>query len=899
MRVSKVLAALMGAAARRPRAAVLVVSLLALVGAGLALRLEPETSTDTLVGRDTPEYQASERFHERFGDDAVYILVKEDLTKLTGTSDVLRLIGLEGCLSGALPRGTVPAGGAEGPCAKLGRTRPAKVVFGPGTFLNEAVGRIQDEFNRQRTEKTAQAERAGTAARKLAKEQGYSKARQDQVAGQARDLVFNEFVRDAAALALKYGITKVPQLNDTGFIFQLVFDSSKPAGTPKDRFAYLFPEREAALVQVRLRPDLSTQERREAIGLIRDAVAMPDWKLPNGNGTYVVTGAPVIVSDLTTSISNSILLLLVGAVVVMGLTLLAVFRARLRLLPLVVALAATAMTFGGLSLVGASLTMASIGVLPVLIGLAVDYAIQLQTRLQEELTAEPAAGLAGAVGVVSRRGAPTIATAAAATAAGFAVLLLSPVPMVQGFGVLLVFGIAIAFLCALVLGTAVLALDERGSPLARALQRRRPIPAGLASAVRGAGELLGDNVVARGGRRVAARAGVSGRRAFAASVAYAVRRPGRMLAGAGVIALVGWVVGTQTRVESDVQQLVPQDLPALAGIAQLQESTGIGGEVDVVVRSKDLTDPKVFAWMTSFQKAVLDEAGFDADKGCGEADLCPAFSLPDLFRSSGELTKAQIEELLGAVPAYFSQGVITADRRTATLAFGIRFMSLERQKVAIDRVRDRLDPPPGVTAELAGLPVLAAEANARVSDPWRRVGTLVAGLLAVALVLLVALRSASRALVPLIPIVLATGWSGLVLWLMRIDLNPMSVTLGALVIAISTEFAVLLSERFRDERRAGHGVDDALARAYASTGAAVLASGVTAIAGFAVLVLSDIRLLRDFGAATVVDLSVSLLGVLIVLPAVLVLAERRAARELAAGRAASTRPALSPDPVSV
>jgi predicted RND superfamily exporter protein len=56
---------------------------------------------------------------------------------------------------------------------------------------------------------------------------------------------------------------------------------------------------------------------------------------------------------------------------------------------------------------------------------------------------------------------------------------------------------------------------------------------------------------------------------------------------------------------------------------------------------------------------------------------------------------------------------------------------------------------------------------------------------------------------------------------------------------------------------------------------AVLASGATAIAGFAVLVVSDIRMLRDFGFVTVVDLTVSLLGVLLVLPAALLLAERR------------------------
>ena len=69
----------------------------------------------------------------------------------------------------------------------------------------------------------------------------------------------------------------------------------------------------------------------------------------------------------------------------------------------------------------------------------------------------------------------------------------------------------------------------------------------------------------------------------------------------------------------------------------------------------------------------------------------------------------------------------------------------------------------------------------------------------------------------------------------------------------------------------------------------MLASGATAIAGFAVLVVSDIRMLRDFGFVTVVDLTVSLLGVLVVLPAVLLLAERRRGRP--AGVAAPARPA--------
>ena len=56
---------------------------------------------------------------------------------------------------------------------------------------------------------------------------------------------------------------------------------------------------------------------------------------------------------------------------------------------------------------------------------------------------------------------PTIATAGLATGVGFLVLLLSPVPMVRGFGMLLVVGIAIAFFLALSAGTAALAAAAR------------------------------------------------------------------------------------------------------------------------------------------------------------------------------------------------------------------------------------------------------------------------------------------------------------------------------------------------------------------------------------------------------------------------------------------------------
>ena len=248
--------------------------------------------------------------------------------------------------------------------------------------------------------------------------------------------------------------------------------------------------------------------------------------------------------------------------------------------------------------------------------------------------------------------------------------------------------------------------------------------------------------------------------------------------------------------------------------------------------------------------------------------------------AEGTLSRRGIRSALAQIPAYDLRQVATVDPKTglpagtALLGFGIRAQSLDDQQALIDRIRGEVGttgtkggPPPGVEVELAGLPVIAASAASDLSSS-RYLLTL-AGLVAVALVLLAVYRSFSRALVPLVPIVMATGWSALVLWLTRIPLNPMSAALGALTIAIATEFSVILAARFRQERRAGRELAVALRSAYARTGAAVLASGVTAIAGFAVLIASDVRMLREFGFVTVIDLAVALLGVMVALPAAL------------------------------
>jgi uncharacterized protein len=877
---SRFLSALAGGAAGRPRLVIAIAVALGLGGTALALRLHPTAAANTFVSSSSVEYRETQRFYSSFGEEPVEVLVKGDLQQLVLSSDIERLVGLEGCLSGNVPASALAAeGGAGGPCGQLARLRSVKVVFGPGTFINESAGQIDAQLAAQTKQAEVAAAQAERAVSSAALARGLSASEAQTLGRQASKITTARFQEGLATLALQYGLTAQPSLEDRNFVSTLVFDSTKPAGTPKERFAYLFPGRDSALVSVRMKAGLSDSARTRTIAAIRQAVAMPQWQLQHGE-SYLVTGEPVIVSDLNHSITSSIELLLIAVLLVMAGTLGLVFSGRPRLLPLAVALLAAALTFGALSLAGASLTMASIAVLPVLVGLAVDYAIQFQSRVHEGLAEDgEQASPAARVDVIRRVGAvgaPTIATAGAASGGAMLVLLLSPVPMVRSFGVLLVVGVAIAFACALTAGAAALALARGGggsspaafSPAARTLRGSQ-----LAAAWRGARELVLDNPLVTFISR--------------AALVGAVRRPGMVLGVGLALAALGWGLDTQTKVETDITKLVPQSLSSLQNLNALERATGVGGEIDVMVSGTDLAKPATIEWMSAYESAVLKRFGYSATRGCGVARLCPAFSLPDLFAGQSAtitqspasaqkpLSDAQVGGLLSAIPPYFSQDVITADRRVATLAFGIRLMGLSEQQQLIDAMRSRLHPPAGVSAQLVGLPVLAAKSGAEVASPWRRLETLIVGLLAVAFVLLIAFRGdRRRTLVPLAPIALATGWSALVLFAVRVPLNPMSVTLGALVIAISTEFSVLLSERYRQERIAGHDTVGALRRSYRRTGAAVAASGVTAIVGFGVLVLSDIRMLRDFGLVTLIDLSVSLIGVLVALPAAIMLAER-------------------------
>jgi hypothetical protein len=783
-----------------------VAGALALIGLVLGLGLAPSAAPGKLSSGDGKASTA--RLHRSFGDEPVVIVVKGHLTRMLLMEDVQRLLGLEGCISGNLP---ADAKAPAPVCREFAARKPVEVAYGPGTFINDAAGRILDRVGLDQAVVQRATERAARRAIRAAKAQGLDRQAQQGAADQARSFAAAELMQ---RVQVKTGFDTVPALNNPRFVLQLVFAPAIAAEEPKPRFAYVFPGKDEALIQARFRSDLTASERSHAIDMVREAVHSPAFGLRFGS--YVVAGDPVLREGVTSGLAHEAAVLLVAAALLVAVALALASRSRFPLLPLLLALAVAAVAYGVARLVGASLTPATVALLPVLVGLAAAFTALLQDR-------------------VSGPDASRLAIAGVVTAAGMVALLVSPAPMMRSFGAIAAVGIVLAFAAALTAGVAAPLVLER-------------LPAGRLAPARP--------------RRL--------ERWGSAAFGAAVRRPRRTLWIALGLSVAGWALGTQVSVVSDLRALVPSDGREARDANLLRDAASTEGQVSVLVHGKDLADPRAIAWMSDYQGRILLRHGYTERQPCRQAELCPALSPTNIFGSLPQ-SKRQAVAALRSLPAYFSRSVITPDRRTANVGFVLSKMSADRRRAVIDDMRAQLHPPVGVTAEVAGQPVIDAETGTDLRTSGWTLG--LTALLLVFGTLFAIYRRVERAIVPLVPAVLATGWTALVVWALQVPLNPVSAALGAILVALGSGLGSLLCSRYGAARASGKAAAESLESVWRTARADVTVPALVLAAGFLALTVSDFKIFHDFGVVALAGLALELVGLMLVLPATLLVAE--------------------------
>ena len=194
------------------------------------------------MNKGSSEFQATQDFHQKFGDEPVIVLAKEDLRKLVLTKDLEPLFELEECFAGGTQlarrfptrQGAAPAGlRPDRPAA------PEPLVFGPATFLFLSVAGIQQALQGQ-----IGASATGAGRRDQAPgppRSAGSPAVQEQAANAASHRFSGSSSPACKQVANQYGLHLDPAPRRSELRHRVVFDESKAAGTPKERFGYLFP----------------------------------------------------------------------------------------------------------------------------------------------------------------------------------------------------------------------------------------------------------------------------------------------------------------------------------------------------------------------------------------------------------------------------------------------------------------------------------------------------------------------------------------------------------------------------------------------------------------------------------------------------------------------------------
>jgi len=618
------------------------------------------------------------------------------------------------------------------------------VTYGPATTLNQTVIRIQQLL----------AEISG---------------RRDALRSGASAAAAEKFERRYGALVVRGLPGGLPTLRNQKFVQQVVFGDDDVA---EPRWSHFVPSRDSVAIYVRPGKDLDQEAASRLTDSIEDA--LDDAGLDARDVT--ITGAPVVTAELAEQGRNELPRLGAGALAAVAVALLLVpwvARRRRRLLPLVPMGLATLMTLAWFGWRDQPLSLGAVAFLPVILGVGSYYPVYLAHKGHRRLV----------LGV------------AAAAAAAFSTLALSPLPFVHDFGITIAVGIGLVVLNSLALSP----LLRVGDPAPTRAPVPQPTAVGRPSGLRMAG-----------------------------------------LAILAVVAAVGWAVLPDVPVETDPQQLVA-GLAAFDTAEEVESQLGFSGELDIVLTGPDVLTPQALTWLRTAEEQVVRAHG---------DQVRPIVSAPDLLSFLGPSpTQQQVEAAMRLLPSYLSGAAVSGDRRQALISLGGDWEALSGDPELLSSIESSLPPPPpGYEAAVTGLPVATARGYELVSAS--RYPANLIGIGAAALLLGLALRRRRDVVAAVAAAALATGAGVFAAWALDFALNPLTLALGPLTAAAGCEFAVLLAEA----RRTG---DAVLQRSV------LLAAGLSC-AGYGVLTLSELPVVRDFGLALVASLGLALVSALAV-----------------------------------
>lgn len=620
------------------------------------------------------------------------------------------------------------------------------------------------------------------------------------------------------------------------------------------------PAKDAALIDIQVRPDLPQPQALEYAQRLRDFTT--EFFAESGLAAEV-SGETLIVGDIQDISMRDAVVLGCIALAFIALVLFLTFRKTLDIiLTLTVVLLSTLWVFGLMGFAGVRFTIMGIALIPLLLGIDIAYSIHILTRYYEER--DKGAGAAEcAVGSVSTVGV-AVFLAAATTMFGFLSFAISDLPPIVDFGLLCTVGVFFGFALSVTLLPAALVIRDR---------RRKPVER----------------------KRVESHRLMDWMDRGLANLSLLAERHRKVV---WVVALVlvasclALAAGLST--SADFRTFVPQDLPAYVVFGRIEGFFGGQDKAVALVEGEDLLSPGSLRLIEEFTEEVLadprnltpsgEERYFKAGR---------VTSLPGLLKSVyGELPSSVLEaeerlRRVGDEYGFDTSSLVTADGTRSLVVFDVLFVDEigEKEMAAIlSDAAAAVSGQGGLTVRATGMPLIVADTMGKLFSTQLETGGL--ALVLCALLVMLIFQSFLYGLVSTSVVFLAIVLELGILRLMGWPLDIMTVMIASMVIGAGIDFGIHVAHRFREEiEERGLGAEEAINSTVRNVGNALISAAVTTCGAFLILSISSLSTLRRFGIITAIALACACFAALVLEPTFLASIALRKERNKAGKRA--------------
>ena len=596
---------------------------------------------------------------------------------------------------------------------------------------------------------------------------------------------------------------------------------------------------------------------------------------------YGVVSDDLVSYDINESTLDNLVWLLILSILVVVLVLALAFRSIMMVAaPLLGLTAALVWTYGIRALAGSDFSILEVAVAPVVLGLGIDYSIHLQRAYEKarEDSDSPAEAWVRSFSILRLALTLSVVTTAFAFLANF----LSPLPPLKSFGLTLALGVVSAFVASTVTVGALHVLVEK--PTGNVARRSLEFPGFT-------------NMATEFQRRHTAIILLAVAGLTLSSVLVSVGQLDTKFE------LTDFLGEEMEVIEVRNSMYDSYEVEALKSVDILIEpSSGMDaltGERDLLKELERLDNR--LAWTTNVVTPegtdtarpsydgiypILRDA-IENDQTFGEMYNLGVFD--GAVGVTGEFSEGDLALAIGSLLENDTIGEPirgqTWGERTSS------YVALTEDGNALRFLRMRIDVTAGNSEESSGLANQFKEfeqdledatgARVHLSGDLILVHNVLSGLvisqvestafsLAVSLIVLVSLtRRFGPSLVVILPVGLAGTWVVGAMAVLDINWNVLTVMITALTIGLGIDYSIHVWRKFESNRDQGMGTWASMRDMYSTTGAALIMSAGTTICGFMVLLLSPVPVIKDFGLVSSISVAFSLILALLVLPGLL------------------------------